>query len=591
MRNIAMAVVLVLLLPVLAWSTGTTEVAPAEAEHVQIWGIPNWVGEEYEQDSLELANEWAQEMFGGTFAIQSGIPSGSSHIQSLSLLLAEGRDLPDVMIYLPYNEEGTKIFGDLIGEGQLLPLTKYFNDPVNYPHLAAADKAYLRSYMYDGEIYAVPGFTWPTTGNYAPGPFFYIREDVIEKYGTPSTMAELETLLENVANDSTIVDADGNPVIPFGINPSSAGPSNFINFGKVTHGGGWEVDAQGRLMPYWAGEEFKAAMRYLNGLQQQGLLDPGALIQDSNKWGENLGKARYAVAYGWGNTPSYGYNYVKSIVNAEEGTTYQDHPDAAFMANHYMTQVPFPNVNAPGLVYPAAIQFTVLTADNPNPDATMKMIDWLISMDGIISTWAQGGILGEDWEYTNDEYFWQFIMPDGTPHVQAVPNPPSDHFKDVAQAAADPPKMLPVIGYVTSPAYEQYYDRVFYHEAAQDRTERLYGVRYWDELYGVSSTPLDVAVPSYAQVIADLPPQEASALSTAAQRVLNSLADVITADSFDRAYDQFIEDLIGVTGNWRAIYEARQTRWLDWMDSNGVDDRDSLGSSTPVAQWRSVMGW
>lgn len=591
MKRVALAGTLLLLASGLMWATGGSEAAATTADHVQVWGIPNWVGEEYDQESLEPANEWALDMFGGTFAIQSGIPSGSSHIQSLSLLLAEGRDLPDVMIYLPYTEEGTKIFGDLIGEGQLLPLTEYFNDPVNYPNLAAADKAYLRSYMSDGEIYGIPGFTWPTTGNYAPGPFFYVREDVIEKYGVPETMSELETLLENVANDPSIVDADGNQVIPFGINPSSTGPANFLNFGKVTHGGGWEVDSRGRLMPYWAGEEFKAAMRYLNDLQSRGLLDPGALIQDSNKWGENLGRARYAVAYGWGNTPSYTYNAVTATVNAAEGTTYQDHDEASFLANHYMIQIRYPNQDDPGLVYPAPIHFTVLTADNPNPDATMKMIDWLISMDGIISTWAQGGIKDEDWEYTDDEYFWQFIMPDGTPHVQSVPNPPSDHFKDVNQAIADPPKMLPVIGYITSPAYEQYYDRVFYHEAAEDRTERLYGVRYWSEFYGVSSTPLDTAVPSYTQVIVDLPPQEASALSTAAQRVLNTLADVITATNFDQAYNQFIDGLIGVTGNWRAIYNSRQQRWMDWMTENGIDDRRELGSSTPVSQWRRVMGW
>ena len=66
-------------------------------------------------------------------------------------------------------------------------------------------------------------------------------------------------------------------------------------------------------------------------------------------------------------------------------------------------------------------------------------------------------------------------------------------------------------------------------------------------------------IPSYAQLTEKAPPLEESAVISAQERLTNSVAPLITADSadeFNRLYDDFVDSVVKLA-NWRAIYGAK----------------------------------
>lgn len=86
---------------------------------------------------------------------------------------------------------------------------------------------------------------------------------------------------------------------------------------------------------------------------------------------------------------------------------------------------------------------------------------------------------------------------------------------------------------------------------------------------------------------------EQTAVAAAEERFDNTMVGLITAEtkeSFEQQYEHFVDAMIAI-GNWKAIYEEKQKRWIGWMKSTKYDDRASLKTVRPLPAWKQIMGW
>jgi len=602
MRRIIVLLSVFLLVGAFAFAGGQVDkgAKAAPAKPVWVWGTPAWAGD-YDEASLAKANEWSQKMFGTTFTIKGHTPSGSTPVQALNLIMAQG-EFPDVMIGF-YGDEGKKLLVDLAKQGKTAALDKYFSDPKNYPVFAEADKDYLRAYLYQGKIFALPGYGWimkksDPWWNY--GAYTWIqRLDVYEKFGAPKTLTELYAQMQKIKADKTITDLEGKPTIPFGWQPDIMG--GIQGFATTAQGAGWEVDAQKRLMPQWAAQEYYNNLKYLNMLWREGMMSQGAFTLDVNKFQEDLSAARYAFDIG----STWNVSLMRdSVVRNKVDKLGKDNPEtkAAIARQHIMLLNPVQD--NPGRITNDQVGMTFMSAKNPNLDGTMKMYNFILSDEGLITQFFGAGYKDVHWKFMPDPQHWQLLP------AAEVKNPAHNQdaqdwaggWRDAEKSKTNPPLVLPVVQYGSSPSYSSYTEKYIYARLAME--QEAYGfkaglkpgeptINEWGLNFATQVAKIAKPIPSYQQVIAEIPALENSAMTTATQRLREGLAKVVSAASeaeFETEYKTLMTFLVGVT-NWKPIYEARQKRWVDWMAENKFDDRPSLATVTPVAAWKTVMGW
>jgi muconolactone delta-isomerase len=548
----------------------------------------------------EIGNQWVQEKFG----IPGIRAEGSGNLEALRALVASG-DVPDVIARVRFNAESVRLLTDLAKDGRLHALDKYFDDPENYPVFASADKGHLRAYRLDGTLYAVPSWVWRIRADdpFSAHPHWMMRLDAYEKYGYATTYDELHELLMNLKNDD-FTTLDGSPRIPFGLmtDANMRWPKMVINQGG---GAGWEVDAEKRLMPQWASEELYHQLKFFNMLWRDGLMSPGAFL-DPGAFEGDLAAGQYSVMAGHGGYSGAGY---RDHLTARVDQLGPDHEDVkTYQAQAIIMMLP-PITDNPGRYTGNQSSFNLIMANNPYPDETMKLLDWMFSDEGVISTFVHVGQMGVDWEPAPPPLYWT-TLPDGF-HGPSEPGTQHKRVNNLWESGyTDPetgekagrfPKLFPL----ASPAYASWVERLNFEQMEHQRTH--YGMLIpsepydsgvpggveWGQPYSQALAAFTSPIPSYAQVAEVLPPLEATALASAEQKYNTGLVTVLTAgseDEFQAAYDEMIASLID-TARWRRIYEDRTERWVAWLESNGIDDRAELKSVTPIAAWKEVMGW
>jgi hypothetical protein len=559
-----------------------------QTEGIWVWGTPAWGGV-YEEEILTEANKWLNKKFGITIRKISPMPQGTQAGQAFNLLTAKG-EMPDVINGFG-GLEATKFMVDLAEAGTILDLTPYFNDPQDYPIFSNADKAFLRAYMHDGKIYGFPTFGWPRDGKSGSyGTEWAIRDDIIEKYGRPTTMMEVLEVAKKIKADG-ITDANGEQGYPFAIHMFPEEPAGAVpGILGSTFGSGWEVDQQKRLMPVWASKEYKDALNWLNVMWREGLMNPGQWMTDQETLGDHYNVSKYGIVYGptWVNA-QYSTILRKQIDEGKAKVTDESYQEKL---GYVMRKLEPPISDNPGLLTVGGAGYAFISADTPNPDGVMKLLEWYQSDEALISTHFDAGLLGVDWEWAKDEpWYWQTIGEEPGTRLRGGEYS-TGSWIDSKKAEDNPPRVPPVVHYISTPSYDMFYNRVWYEWEDQFNTEK-YGFEFYDEDYVEAMRKIRSPIPSYQQVIADLPPQEAAALNTVGQRIAEGLVGVITSESesvFEQNHTKFLQTLISVT-NWKPIYTAKQQRWVDWLNENNIDDRNSLGSVTPLPLWEAVMGW
>ena len=133
-------------------------VSPAEIHTIALWGAPAWGNDDYGEDKLAAANEWAVRRFGARFTI-SCLPVGADRFQALQLQLAGG-SIPDFISLGEYSETARALLQELAESGTIMPLDQYFHRPLQFPHLARIGRNYefKQAYIHDGLMYAIPGW-------------------------------------------------------------------------------------------------------------------------------------------------------------------------------------------------------------------------------------------------------------------------------------------------------------------------------------------------------------------------------------------------------------------------------------------------
>ncbi len=286
-----------------------------------------------------------------------------------------------------------------------------------------------------------------------------------------------------------------------------------------------------------------------------------------------------------------------------------DHEDVKkYQAQAIIMMLP-PITDNPGRHTNNQSSFNLIMANNPYPDETMKLLDWMFSDEGVISTFVHVGQMGVDWEPAPPPLYWT-TLPDGF-HQPSEPGTQHKRVNNLWESGyTDPetgekagrfPKLFPL----ASPAYASWVERLNFEQMEHQRNH--YGMLIpsepyesgvpggveWGQPYSQALAAFASPIPSYAQVAEVLPPLEATALASAEQKYNTGLVTVLTASSeeeFQSAYDDMIASLID-TARWRRIYEDRTDRWVAWLESNGIDDRAELKSVTPIAAWKEIMGW
>jgi hypothetical protein len=606
MRKLIVLSVICVAAPFAAIGAGQGAAAVQEEQPVWIWGLPSSYGE-YPEEYLAEANEWANEMFGATFRI-TGLPDGSTAIQSLNLLMAEGEFPCAVNLSGSGGMEGVAIktlIESLIEQGKIQSVDRYFNDP-ELEMLYNADRDYLKAYTFNGEIYAFPGYTWKINKDDAAlsDPYYFIRMDVAEAMGGPEAFpkssGDFHEYLQRI-DAAGFVGEDGNPIWAASLAPDDE-LANLTGFLKQLKGAGWQVDSELNYGPFWGSEEMHESLQLVNTMWSEGLIDPALFTIPEEAFRQRLIDVRAGIGIGQSGYSNLAASQVLYKLVNQHGT---DSPQAnAFRPKMYVMMY-HPMLEEDGKVgvfYPGLANPWVVSSDCQNPDAFAKLHNFAASPEGILTTRAGVGFEGVDWRWVDrDSLEWIRIDAEAgeeylRTYLLGTYRPPEDVEKDGL------PQVIPGIPYVGTPSKSNYYEWAYSNGWIDDRwgkhrqpMGRLTGSEYnflhtgagWEE----GTLAYTSARPSYVNFIPRLDPRSENALVTVMQRWTEGLPGLISADAsdFESAYAAFLGTLLEIA-DWGPIYETLNQQWREWMDANG-DDTAELHKIEWRPEVKQEMGW
>ena len=562
---------------------------------VKLWGYGNWFelspkDWKGQKDMVTTFNEWSQKKFGVTWEYVGAIPKGQSWTQALAAYVG-ANGLPDVIIGSGGEVEVTNAFLEFVREKKLADLSKYFKDSKNYPLLAAADKEYLRAYMVNGKIMAVPGGGWHIMKDdpYSGGQGWIIRYDLMKKYGQPKTTSELTAFLQKVKEDKP-TDLYGKPTIPMMIPSPSNWPGAFGAILNQAFGAGWGMTQSGKLMPEWATEEYGKGFTYLNKLYRDGLLDIRSLSNDGEWLNNLLRRGSIAVSSGGSVARYRGETLVAGIKQLGEKESAKA---KELIAKQPVMMTP-PVADAPGAFYNGIAMPTMISAKCPNIAGVMKFVDFLDGGEGMIMFMAGAGFLDEGWEwvdYPKGPIYWQ----------QLGKEPGNRDLNDDFPWGS----VINALGALSSPTSSSYYEWMYYNKFVLQQRYGQFGVKIgahndddataleWSKEYAAQFAPFVNPIPSYKQFRYVAPQAELTGMATAQQKLNEWGPKVLTAKTTSEFIDLYgqMMDVLVHCAPWKTIYETKQKEYEAWLKANRFDDRKSLPYNTPSRWYVDVVGW
>lgn len=318
------------------------------------------------------------------------------------LLLASG-DYPEIFInedkaaftfseVMTYGVEESILvpLNDLIAGNERL--TELYNLRPEYYNLHVAP---------DGNIYTICRFS--ECGHCRAACKLYINIDWLNKFGmeVPTTTEEYYNYLTAVKTQ----DPNGNGVadeIPLtgGKDWANAFLGSFLEIDSSNKK--WVADIDGKIEFQANKEEFRDALRYLNKLYSEGLIDPAAFTQENSQFKQTIG-----------NDPTLAGSYTGAIymTDMQNSYTYQNYraiePLKGSEGVQFTAYNMFINMNLDG--------YFAITDVSKNPEAA---INWIgAAMEPEASIIRYYGQEGHGWKYADEgqknilggEYIWQFL--------------------------------------------------------------------------------------------------------------------------------------------------------------------------------------
>ena len=467
--------------------------------------------------------------------------------------------------------------------------------PDKFPALAKFDKNLLKAYMYKGEVYAFPG--WLSTVDKDappwPAPMWIIRKDLaIANLDNPATSSD--RLYEVLKQAKTMTDGEGNPVIPLGIQPADD-LAYVTGLLKQIKGAGWEVDAQGRYIPFWATQEIHESLKFVNKLWTEGMMDPQFWTFKVDEYKKQLQKSAYGMSLGWT------WNVSQTRVTMDQAVKKygKDSAEAKAVRKRMYVMAQYPSVEPDGRKSPitSLLMGPVVISSKIDAAPVMKFLEYEDTDEGTISIIADMGYLNEDWEWVKGPLGWRVKGTEDSQDKKDLKRGPAGAWTSTkAFNPEKPPRIYPGLLFFSGRSYASYYPRLYI------QTIRKYADKGWPtggpEDHGLTCLEWQhpemwksvvSPIPSYKLFSRDLQPLEVSMLTTLDSRWKEGLAEVITSADFESAYQKFIKSLISV-GNLKPVYDKLQKQWEAWLKQNG-DDRAQMGKGTVIPEWKKVMGW
>ena len=581
---LVIAALLALSLPIIA---APVEEGAADADRgIWLWGVPHGP---FDEEMLAVSNEWASKKFGVTFSRVDKLPPDMTSDQAIQLVIATDQ-FPDIMWNMSFTT-----MSDFAAAGRLLALDRYFDNPEGYPIIGNACDSYMAKYKVDGQISGLPGWEWAIRcSDVTVDALWTTRRDLFEDWGPPTTTDELLDDLRRVKN-SNLTDREGQPLIPFAFRTAWAGvPPRVIYQLK---GAGWQMDSQHRLMPPWASEETHDSFEFLNQLWTEGLLWEGNFVSDTAAFQAQLKSGNFAFSAG---EPWYSSLSADSVLPGLIEQYGRDSTEVAEAIALQHVMMVNPISENPGRIVNKQPNPTLISADVPNPDGLMRMIEWNLSDEGRISNHFEAGYRGVHWDFVDGAEYWrlkpEFATGDHTQHTQTLAN--TQESMETIRASGRSPLITPHFNWIATPNYNSWQSRMLYQTLERSRANGVaIGVNpgdatnpSWTSAFTIPLASVVSQIPSYEQLTVTLSPAESSAYAAASERFDAAVATLITSDNFEADYDAWIASMVGIT-NWKPIFAAKQEGWLSWMASNNVDDRASLSTVTARPEWREAMGW
>lgn len=303
-----------------------------------------------------------------------------------------GDELPDIIL-TDLDANTVYKYGEA---GMFIPLNDYYENSSYYLAQAAAEvleadgidvKAALTSY--DGNIYAVPGYT----GSYVNPPqssAFWMYRPWLEAVGkeAPTTPEELYEVLKAFKEQDPNGNGKADEIPAMGSNLSTTYGIRLLSFcidPFVRLGAGtWFLDAKdGQLSVSYTTEEFKEGIKFVKRLVDEGLIDPLTFSQDNNGFA-NVLKAEGDQILGSFNHQS------DSVCDKSD-------------KNQWVLVAPLKGADGEAHASIVGNQVAAsgfITKNCENPEAAFRLLDYMYKQNVMCT--ARWGIEGENWNMVSD---------------------------------------------------------------------------------------------------------------------------------------------------------------------------------------------
>lgn len=291
--------------------------------------------------------------------------------------LLVSNDAPDIFVV-----NDTKI-KELIDNKAILPLNELLEKHGSNITANRGDDLKGGAYV-DGQIYGIPE-------GFASGNSLAIRKDWLDKLNlpVPTTLDEYETALKAFVND----DPDGNgQKDTIGVGLAIQAMQTWVHiFGAYNVPMGRQVMADGKVTPWMLAPGYLDAVKYLNKLYQEGLVDTEFSTIPSLQSFQKLWNGKVGA-----------YNFNADGITQNWLSRYVEQPAPEFV----YTLIKGPDGHG-GYLDPNLAnspKYTVISSKAKDPEAAMKLLNFLVSDEGDALTWA--GVEGIQYQYKDGSFEW-----------------------------------------------------------------------------------------------------------------------------------------------------------------------------------------
>lgn len=468
------------------------------------------------------------------------LPQTAADLQSkLSLMVTNPDTLPDIIITTALSQESILDYGT---KGAFLPLNEYMKNTDTAKYLSQIQEDDLNRIFKDmtsadGNMYALPNYTM-ATWNMTPSRF-YINQTWLDTLGmeVPTTTDELKEVLKAFVTQ----DPNGNGVADeIGIYGQASGTygedtidaliNAFVFYNGGSQNGGLSLDETGEtVMAPFMTEEWRDALRYLNSLYQEGLIDPSVFTNDSTQFKATLNNETNIV--GLTTAGSYSSNWTDCDNNA----------------NFLEMDMIAPFSGPEGVCYTPYTEYAsnpafFITSNCENPELAFRLGDYFYKPE--ISHTARWGEEGVDW--TSD------------------PDVCKDYTNGYIEAGiADEITLLSLTNIWSEPSNQFWHNMNPFYESLEDSNSNTSALSPYNE--NKKSAPLNAR---NVELYLDKHPDQVLPLLHYTQEEAEQISQIITdvKDFIDNTKAEFITGNRDIESGWDTYLEELNNLGIqDWM--------------------------